>query len=161
MASAISCGCMLIMKSVCLMYCSRFTIGMPILMSSDVCSYPVTANMQTGTHLSGMSQSQKAYSLLCCSSNGRQIYNMSSMVAYLRDVHCESLVHGHKLTPVLKEFHQFRCRHILRRAGVEPFLRPESVIDSLHQALFSISVSLHHVEYFMSVNHYLSFLLFV
>ncbi len=77
------------------------------------------------------------------------------MIADLTCIHREAIsLRWHKLAFFRKEIYEFGSRHVGSRAGIESLILAKAGLDGIYEFLLTgVSVSLHHVEYFMSVSH--------
>ncbi len=85
------------------------------------------------------------------------------MIADFRYVHSKVIFSGsgHKLAAGFQKIDKFRRGHTRRRARIEPFILAETPDNLIYELLFRrITVSLHHVEYFVSMYHIRIVLLF-
>lgn len=83
---------------------------------------------------------------------------VASVVADFRRVYCEVIFFAarHELSALFQKIYKLRCGHATRRAGVEAFVLTEPFDNGVYELSFcSVTVSLHHMEYFVSVYHIL------
>lgn len=60
----------------------------------------------------------------------------------------------HKLAFGIEEVDKLSSRHVSGRAGIESLLLAKAGLDGIYKFLLTyVSISLHHVEYFVSVCH--------
>lgn len=78
------------------------------------------------------------------------------MIADLANIHCEVIsLRWHELAFCREEIYELGSRHIGGRAGIISLILAKAGLDGFYEFLLTcVSVSLHHVEYFMSVNHF-------